>query len=130
MEDERMKTTTTVVLAALLNILPVNGIIIAAEKTQRPDMGAYDSDLFRCDKSEAGQTCIRGEVTAVDSKAGRLTVKAKGKDMTLAVDAKAKAAFQKTKAGDMVDVNYTEEGGKLLATSIAEVKSKRKSEKK
>jgi hypothetical protein len=108
----------------------VNSIIIAAEKTQRPDMGAYDSDLLRCDKSEAGKTCIRGEVTQVDSIAGRLTVKAKGKDMTLAVDPKAKAAFQKTKVGNMVDVNYTEAGGKLLATSIAEVKSKEKSEKK
>jgi Cu/Ag efflux protein CusF len=125
-----MKTTTTVVLAALLYVLPVNGIIIAAEKTERPDMGAFDSDFFRCDTSEAGKTCIRGEVTGLDSKAGRLTVKAKGKDMTLAVDPKAKAAFQKTKVGNIVDVNYTEEGGKLLATSIAEVKSKRKSEKK
>jgi hypothetical protein len=125
-----MKTTTTVLLAALLNVLPVNGIIIAAEQTQRPDMGAYDSDLHRCDPVEAGKTCIRGEVTVVDSKAGRLTVKAKGKDMTLAVDPKAKAAFQKTKVGNMVDVNYTAEGGKLLATSIAEVKSKGKVEKK
>ena len=50
--------------------------------------------------------------------------------MTLAVDPKAKAAFRKTKVGNMVDVNYTEEGGKLLAISIAEVKSKGKSEKK
>ena len=125
-----MKTTTTVLLAALLNVLPLNGIIIAAEKTQRPDMGAFDSDLLRCDPVEAGKTCIRGEVTKVDSKAGRLTVKAKGKDMTLAVDPKAKAAFKKTKVGNMVDVNYTEEGGKLLATSIAEVKSKGKVEKK
>jgi hypothetical protein len=48
----------------------------------------------------------------------------------LAVDPKAKAAFKKTKVGNMVDVNYTEEGGKLLATSIAEVKSKTKSELK
>ena len=124
-----MKTTTTVLLS-LLTVLPVNGIIIAAEKTERPDMGAYDSDLLRCDPVEAGKTCIRGEVTVVDSKAGRLTVKAKGKDMTLAVDPKAKAAFQKTKVGNMVDVNYTAEGGKLLATSIAEVKSKGKVEKK
>jgi Cu/Ag efflux protein CusF len=124
-----MKTTTTVLLS-LLTVLPVNGIIIAAEKTERPDMGAYDSDLFRCDAAEAGKTCIRGEVRGVDSKAGRLTVKAKGKDMTLAVDPKAKAAFKKTKVGNMVDVNYTEEGGKLVATSIAEVKSKTKSEKK
>ena len=122
--------TTTVLLVGLLNVLPVNGIIIAAEKTQRPDMGAYDSDLFRCDTYEAGKTCIRGEVRGLDSKAGRLTVKSKGKDMTLAVDPKAKAAFKKTKVGNMVDVNYTEEGGKLLATSIAEVKSERKSEKK
>jgi hypothetical protein len=76
-----MRTTTMVLLAALSNVLPVKGII-AAEKTERPDMGAYDSDLFRCDTSEAGKTCIRGEVTLVDSKAGRLTVKAKGKDMT------------------------------------------------
>ena len=125
-----MKTTTTVLLAALLNVLPVNGIIIAAENTQTPHMGAFDSDLFRCDTFEAGKTCVRGEVTVVDSKAGRLTVKAKGKDMTLAVDPEAKAAFQKTKIGNMVDVNYTEEGGKLVATSIAEVKSERKSEKK
>jgi Cu/Ag efflux protein CusF len=130
MEDEQMKTTTTVLLAAILSVLPVNGIIIAAEKTQRPDMGAFDSDLLRCDKSEAGKTCIRGEVTGLDSKSGRLTVKAKGKDMTLAVGPKDKAAFQKTKVGNMVDVNYTEEGGKLLATSIAEVKSKGKVEKK
>jgi hypothetical protein len=48
----------------------------------------------------------------------------------LAVDPKVQAAFKKTKVGNMVDVNYTEESGKLVATSIAEVKSKGKSEKK
>src|SRR5262249_2044449 len=49
-----------------------------------------------------------GAVTAVDAKAGTLSVKTKDKDLDLTAGSKAKSALGKVKVGDMVKVSYTE----------------------
>jgi Cu/Ag efflux protein CusF len=71
-------------------------------------------------KSEKAKTNrLTGEVTSVDAKASTLTVKAKDKEINLAVDSKSsKAALEKLKVGDMVRVSYTEKDGKMIASSI------------
>jgi len=64
-----------------------------------------------------------GAVTAMDAKAGTLTVKTKDKDLDLTAVSKAKNALGKVKVGDMVKVSYTEKDGKMNASSISVVKS-------
>lgn len=67
-----------------------------------------------------------GEVASVDAKAGMLSVKVKDKAMSFTAATKA---LEKVKAGDRVTVSYTEEGGKMMATSVKAAKAK-KAEKK
>ena len=63
-----------------------------------------------------------GAVTAMDAKAGTLTVKTKDKDLDLTAGSKAKNALGKVKVGDTVKVSYTEKDGKMNASSISVVK--------
>jgi hypothetical protein len=64
-----------------------------------------------------------GAVTAVDAKAGTLTVKTADKSLDLTATSKAKSALGKVKVGDMVKVSYTEKDGKMNASSLSVVKS-------
>ncbi len=64
-----------------------------------------------------------GAVTAMDAKAGTLTVKTKDKDLNLTASSKAKKALGKVKVGDNVKVSYTEKDGKMNASSISVVKA-------
>jgi Cu/Ag efflux protein CusF len=61
---------------------------------------------------------LTGDATSVDAKAGKLTVKAKDKEIKLTADSKStKAALEKIKVGDTVRVYYTEKDGKIIAAS-------------
>jgi hypothetical protein len=64
-----------------------------------------------------------GAVTAMDAKAGTLTVKTKDKDLDLTASSKAKKALGKVKVGDTVKVSYTEKDGKMNASSVSVVKA-------
>ena len=64
-----------------------------------------------------------GAVTAMDAKAGTLTIKTKDKDLDLTASSKAKTALGKAKVGDTVKVSYTEKDGKMNASSISVVKA-------
>lgn len=64
-----------------------------------------------------------GAVTAMDAKAGTLTVKANDKDLDLTASSKAKKALGKVKVGDTVKVSYTEKDGKMNASSVSVVKA-------
>jgi ribosomal protein S1 len=67
---------------------------------------------------------LTGEVTSVDPKGGTLTVKAKTGEKSFTAEEKAKGALEKIKVGDRVRVRYVEKEGKLMARSVAEVKTK------
>lgn len=70
-------------------------------------------------------THITGEIVSVDAKAGTLTVKVNGKEMSFTAETKgAKNALGKVKVGERVRVSYAEKGGKLIARSIVEAKAK------
>jgi Cu/Ag efflux protein CusF len=106
------------VLAVTVTTLAFSGVSFAAEKAIEKTEPKTEM------KSEkAKPTKTSGEVTAVDAKAGTLTVKAKDKNLNLTADSKAKGALEKVKVGDMVKVTYTEKDGKMNATSIATVKA-------
>lgn len=72
-----------------------------------------------------------GEITALDAKAGTLTVKVEGKELSL--DAKsgdAKKSLEKIKIGDKVTVSYTSgPTGQLVAQSVIKAEAKAGDEK-
>lgn len=78
----------------------------------------------RAEKPKATRN-ITGEIVSVDAKAGTLTVKVSGKDISFAAETKgAKSALEKVKVGEQIRVSYTEKDGKLIARSVTEAKAK------
>ena len=70
-------------------------------------------------------TSITGEIASVDAKAGTLTVKVSGKEMSFLAETKgAKSALKKVKVGEQVRISYAEKDGKLIAHSVTEAKAK------
>jgi hypothetical protein len=87
---------------------------------------AFSGVSFAADtatKSKPKAMSATGAVTAVDVKAGTLSVKTKDRDLDLTATSKGKGALGKVKVGDMVKVSYTEKDGKMSASSITMVKA-------
>ena len=129
-----MKNVLKVLVVALITVA-FSGISFAQDKPATPATPATPPAPAMEKKTEmksekAKTTRITGEVTSVDSKAGTLTVKTKDKETNLIADSNAKGALGKVKVGDMVKATYTEKDGKMLASSIAGVKSKAKKSEK
>jgi ribosomal protein S1 len=129
-----MKNVLRVLVVALISVA-FSGISFAQAKPATPATPATPPAPAMEKKTEmksekAKTTRITGEVTSVDSKAGTLTVKTKDKETNLIADSNAKGALEKVKVGDMVKATYTEKDGKMLASSIAGVKSKAKKSEK
>ena len=101
------------VLVIALTALAFSGASFAADTATKP--------TTKSEKPKA--MSATGAVTAMDAKAGTLTVKAKDKDLDLTASSKAKKALGKVKVGDMVKVSYTEKDGKMNASSISVVKA-------
>jgi len=101
------------VLVIALTALAFTGVGFAADTATKSDMKA--------EKPKA--MSAQGEVTAVDAKAGTLSVKTSDKSLDLNATSKAKSALGKVKVGDMVKVSYTEKDGKMNASSISMVKA-------
>ncbi|HWX77121.1 MAG TPA: DUF5666 domain-containing protein [Candidatus Acidoferrales bacterium] len=101
------------VLVIALTALAFSGVSFAADTATKSDTKA--------EKPKA--TSTTGAVTAVDAKAGTLTVKTADKSLDLNATSKAKGALGKLKVGDMVKVSYTDKDGKMNASSISVVKS-------
>ena len=99
-------------------------IISAAEKKAAPAPCAPAMEK-KAEKPKAKSAT--GEVVSVDAKAGMLAVRVKDKEMSFTA---SKKALEKVKAGDRVTVSYTEENGKMMATSVKAAKAKKKAEKK
>jgi len=126
------------VLVIALTTMAFGGLSFAQmeKKAEKATEKAADKSMEKTkdkamDKKEAKAekpktTRITGEVTAVDTKAGTLTVKGKDKDVNLTADSKAKDALGKVKVGDRVKVSYSDKDGKLIASSIAGVKGQEK----
>ena len=127
-----MKNALRVLVVVLITVA-FSGISFAQAKPATPATPATPPAPAMEKKTEsekAKTTRITGEVTSVDNKAGTLTVKTKDKEANLIADSNAKGALGKVKVGDMVKLTYTEKEGKMLASSIAGVKSKAKKSEK
>jgi Cu/Ag efflux protein CusF len=65
---------------------------------------------------------LRGEVSAIDTKAGSVKVKSRSGEKTVVFAAKTKAGLDKIKIGDRVRITYVEKDGKLLGQTIGEAR--------
>jgi ribosomal protein S1 len=100
------------IIVAVLFVFALTSISLAAEKkaaSEKPKVKA-----------------VTGEVTAVDTKAGTITVKGKKAEVTVTCDDKTKVKMGKevkaladVMVGDKVTVKYTEVDGKNVAKSVA-----------
>ena len=106
------------VLVIALTAVAFSGVSFAADTATKSETKA--------EKPKA--MSATGAVTAVDAKAGTLSVKTTDKSLDLTATSKAKSALGKAKVGDMVKVSYTEKDGKTNATSISMVKAPSKAQ--
>ena len=67
---------------------------------------------------------LKGEITAMDAKAGTVSVKGTSEEKTFTTQDAAKDALEIVKVGEHVRVTYSEKGGKSVATSIMRMKPK------
>jgi Cu/Ag efflux protein CusF len=123
-----MKNTIKVLVVALTS-LACNGVSFAQAKPATPATPAPAMEKNTEMKSEKAQaTVLTGQVTSVDAKAGKLTVKTKDREIKLTTDSKStKAALEKLKVGDTAKV--FEKDGKVIAASPVKAESKTKAAK-
>jgi hypothetical protein len=123
-----MKNTIKVLVVALTS-LACNGVSFAQAKPATPATPAPAMEKKTEMKSEKAQaTVLTGQVTSVDAKAGKLTVKTNDKEVNLTTDSKStKAALEKLKVGDTAKV--FERGGTVIAASPVKAESKTKTAK-
>ncbi len=67
---------------------------------------------------------MSGEVTAVDAAKGTLTLRSQ--TVEVAFDCETGSLVKDVKVGDMVTVQYKEDGGKKMATSVAPMNTMKK----
>ena len=121
-----MKNTIKVLVVAWTSLV-FNGVSFAQTKPATPTPPAAPTMEKKAEmKSEKAQaTVLTGQVTSVDAKAGKLTVKTKDKEINMTTDSKStKAALEKLKVGDMAKV--FERGGTVIAASPVKAESKTK----
>jgi hypothetical protein len=63
-----------------------------------------------------------GNITAVDTKTGAVTVKGTTGEKNFITQDAAKDALERLSVGDRVRVQYTDQGGKLMSSSVRRVK--------
>jgi hypothetical protein len=113
--------TLTFAAVSLAQRAPVTPVPV----TPAPITPATPTREKKLGKKEPKTTTITGEITSVDAKAGTLTVKVNGKEMSFVPETKgAKSALKKVKVGEQVRVSYGEKDGKLSARSVTEAKAK------
>jgi hypothetical protein len=67
---------------------------------------------------------LKGEITAMDAKAGTVSVKGTSGEKTFTTQDAARDTLEIVKVGEHVRVTYSEKGGKSVATSIMRMKPK------
>ena len=123
-----MKNTIKALVVALTS-LAFTGVSFAQTKPAIPVAPLAGTEKRTEMKSEKAQaTVLTGQVTSVDAKAGKLTVKTKDKVINMTTDSKStKAALEKLKVGDTAKV--FERGGNVIAASPVKAESNTKAVK-
>ena len=109
---EKRKTATSLLVGA--GMLALSGAAGYAQiKPSAPGKMEQGIDT----RSTAKQAS--GEVTAVDAKTGKLSVKTTDQDLDLKVQGGlTKKSLESIKVGDKVTVSYREQGANLIADSV------------
>lgn len=90
--------------------------------------GKTDTPMAPMESKGATTKQASGEVTMVDAKGGKLSVKTGTEDLNLDVQGSAaKSSLTGIKVGDKVNISYQDKGGMLVANSISKSSGNTKS---
>jgi hypothetical protein len=100
---------------------------MTAEKTPTSGGAALSSPSGRPStaKKAPKQLNYRGKISALDARAGTLSVSGSAGEKRFMVQDAAKDAVERLAVGDNVRISYTEKNGKLTAISIRRTKASR-----
>ena len=98
------------------------GVGSAAENPSAKNPPAAGEKKAAPEKSKKGK--FQGAITALDAKAGTVSVKSEADEKNFITQDAAKDAIERLTVGDRVKVAYSEKEGQLLATSVRRVKVK------
>ncbi len=98
-------------------------------KSAAPESGKNTADKKPADKKArttraAKPQRLRGEITALDAKAGTVSVKSASEEKSFVTQDAAKDTLEILKIGEQVKVTYSEKDHKLVATSLRRMKPK------
>ena len=100
---------------------------MTAEKTPTPGGAALSAPSGRPStaKKAPKQLNYRGKISAMDARAGTLSVSGSAGEKRFIVQDAAKDAVERLAVGDNVRISYTEKNGKLTAISIRRTNASR-----
>jgi hypothetical protein len=104
------------------------GAVLAAESAPAKN-AASESEKKPAEKRAKATTAtkpqrFKGEISAMDAKAGTVSVRGTSEEKTFTTQDAAKDALEIVTVGEQVRVTYSEKGGKLVATSMKRMKPK------
>ena len=122
-----MRKSRSIAVVAFLLIVYLCHAGMTAEKTPAPGGAALSSPSGRppSAKKAPKQLNYRGKISALDVRAGTLSVSGSAGEKRFMVQDAAKDAVERLAVGDNVRIFYTEKNGKLTATSIRRTKATR-----
>ena len=113
-----MKSILRLFLVPLVT-LTLAGVSFAQGTPQTPAKPASPEKKTTTRTETTKSSRVTGDLVSADTKAGKLTVKVKDKDMNFVAESKeVKSAMEKFKTGEKVAVRYTEKDGKMIATGV------------
>ena len=124
--DYYMKTSVGWIAMPLL-IVMLYGVAVAAESPSTkspPAAGEVKSEPKKAKKAKPAAQKFRGAVTALDAKAGTLSVKSDASEKNFIAQDSVKESIERLSVGNRVKIVYTEKEGKLFASSVRSIKVK------
>ena len=100
--------------------------VAGQSQTTPSSPGKSDAPMARESKSGATKKAS-GEVTSVDAKTGKVSVKTSTQELDLEVQGSAKNKLSDIKVGDKVNVSYQDKGGMMVANSISKASGSKSS---
>ena len=93
-------------------------------KSAAPESGKKAADKKARTTSAAKPQRLKGEITALDVKAGTVSVNSASGEKSFVTQDAAKDTLEILKIGEQVKVTYSEKDKKLVATSLRRIKPK------
>ena len=122
-----MRKSRSIAVVVCLLIVSLCHAGTTAERTPMSGGAAPSSPSGRPSsaKKPPNQLNYRGKISALDARAGTLSVSGSAGEKRFMVQDAAKDAVERLAVGDNVRISYTEKSGKLTAASIRRTKASR-----